>query len=307
VPQTFVSAVLVAIAVLSPEFLAAAASAAPEPEIAVRIDESGAVIVPVTINGRGPFPFLLDTGSTHSVISRSLADRLALRFVAKTSVLTSTGREWRPVVELDETAIGGTRAGGILASVAPSKQLDDVARGLEGIVGQDFLFGFNYTLDYRRHRLTWDDGGSREDGVRLPLVAHGGRYLVQVMSTRNEAPLLLVPDSGASGFVAYERHGRTKLALAPAFAPSAADRFGAASAAAGTTAVHSLSGGHVVRTMMLRELRLGTITLREHPVAVVSRDTTDAEEGDGLLPLHLFASVSFNAREQSLVIRRQAE
>ena len=45
-------------------------------EIAVHIDETGAVVVPVTINGRGPFPFLLDTGSSHSVVSGSLAEQL---------------------------------------------------------------------------------------------------------------------------------------------------------------------------------------------------------------------------------------
>jgi hypothetical protein len=73
------------------------------------------------------------------------------------------------------------------------------------------------------------------------------------------------------------------------------------------TAVHSLSGGQRVRTMMLRELRLGSLTIRDQPVAVVPRDANDEAEGDGLLPLHLFASVSFNAREQCLVLRRYAE
>ena len=275
------SAVLIALAVLAPKTVAA--------EIAVRIDESGAVIVPVRINGTGPFPFLLDTGSTHSVVSLSLVERLELRFVAKTSVLTSTGREWRPVTRLDQTTIEGAESKGLLASVAASSQLDAAARGIEGIIGQDFLFGLNYTLDYRGKRLLWNDGGSIGDGARLPLVAQGGRYLVQVMSSAGKAPLLLVPDSGASGFVAYERNDRTRLMLTPA---------------AGLTSVHGLSGGQSARTMMLRELRLGEITVRDQPVAVIARDSNDLVEGDGLLPLHLFASVSFNAREQCLVVRR---
>jgi hypothetical protein len=257
-------------------------------EIAVHIDETGGVVVPVTINGRGPFPFLLDTGSSHSVVSRSLAEQLSLQFVAKTSVLTSTGREWRPVVTLDQTTIGDTRSEGLLASVTPSAQLHAIVRGVEGIIGQDFLFGLNYTLDYRAKRLMWSDGRSDAGGTRVPLVVHAGRYLVQVTSARHEQPVLLVPDSGASGFVAYERNGRTKLALQPA---------------AGITSVHSLSGGQMVRTMMLGELRLGDLTLKEQPVAVVTRDASDAVEGDGILPLHLFASVSFNARDGYLLLR----
>ena len=55
--------------------------------------------------------------------------------------------------------------------------------------------------------------------------------------------------------------------------------------------------------MMLRTLRLGTLTLKDYPVAVVPRDPDDAVEGDGLLPLHLFASVTFNARESYLIVR----
>jgi hypothetical protein len=117
----------------------------------------------------------------------------------------------------------------------------------------------------------------------------GGRYLVRLESHGSESPLLLVPDSGASGFVAYERSGRTKFAL---------------TRAAETMTVRSVSGVQNVRTMMLRELRLGTLTLKDHPVAVVRREPDDVGEGDGLLPLHVFASVTFNAREQCLVVRR---
>jgi predicted aspartyl protease len=267
--------------------------------IAVRIDGSGAVIVPVVINGRGPFQFLLDTGSSHSVISQSLADKLALRFIARTSVTMSTGRQWRPVVNLNQTTIGSAQSEGLLASVAPAAQLDDIARGIEGIIGQDFLFDLNYTLDYRRKRLVWRDDETQIDGVRLPLVAQEGRYLVRIASGNNDRPVLLVPDSGSSGFVAYERDGRTA-----AFALFAADRFGTPGSEPSLTTVHSLSGEQFARTMTLDELRLGSLTVRNQRVAVIARNQEDVAEGDGLLPLHLFASVSFNAREQCLVLRR---
>jgi hypothetical protein len=164
------------------------------------------------------------------------------------------------------------------------------------------LFAFNYTLDYRSQRLAWTAGESDAGEFRLPLISKGGRYLVQIGATGTGPHVLLVPDSGASGFVAYERDGYTKLALA-AFAGSATGRFGAPGSAMEMTAVHSLAGGQQVRTMMLRELRLGSLVLKEQRVAVLVREREDDVEGDGLLPLHLFASVSFNAREQCLVLR----
>ena len=87
-------------------------------------------------------------------------------------------------------------------------------------------------------------------------------------------------------------NGRTKLAL---------------EGDARKAVVHSLSGGQLVHTRMMRELRLGGLTLKDQLVAVVRRDPGDVDEGDGVLPLHLFASVTFNAREQSLVLRGYAE
>jgi predicted aspartyl protease len=256
--------------------------------VPLSIDASGAIVVPVHINGRGPFRFLLDTGSSHSVMSRSLADGLNLAFIARTPVTTTTGREMRPVVKLDQTAIGTVRLDGLLLSVADSAQLAAIRQNIEGIIGQDFLFAFNYTLDYRRHRLSWTDDDARDGGTRLPLVVEQGRYLVRLMSHGTRAPVLLVPDSGSNGFVLYARDGRTPLPLEPA---------------AAVLSVHSLSGGQDARAMILRELKLGDVTVRDQPVALVSRDSGNRLEGDGLLPLHLFDSVSFNARDKQLTIR----
>jgi predicted aspartyl protease len=257
--------------------------------VPVSIDSAGAVIVPVRINGSGPFPFLLDTGASHSVMSESLAERLKLQPVAKTTVVTSTGAETRLVIRINQTSIGAVQSDNVLASVAPGTQLGSIARGIEGIIGQDFLFSLNYTLDYRRRRLVWSDGEQVDEGTRLPLVAQQGRYLVQVAVGRNEPPMLLVPDTGANGFVMFARNGRTRVPL---------------QAAAQTIAVHSLSGRQEVRTMVIRELQVGDLTIRNQAVAVMTRDGEDGREGDGLLPLHLFASVSFNARERCLVVRR---
>ena len=266
---------------------ASIAIAEPPSWVPLAIDPSGTVVVPVHINGRGPFRFLLDTGSSHSVMSRSLAGGLALEFIAKTTVTTTTGRETRPVVRLDQTAIGAVRLDGLLVSVADSAQLAAITPDIEGIIGQDFLFRFNYTLDYRRHRLSWTDVDALDSGTRLPLVAEHGRYLVSLGSSGG-VPLLLVPDSGSNGFVLDARDGRAPLPLEPAWA---------------FLSVHSLSGRQDARAMILRELKLGDVTMKDQPVALVSRDSGNRLEGDGLLPLHLFDSVSFNARDKQLTIR----
>ena len=275
----------VAVAILA--LISAATAGATPSWVPLAIDPAGAIIVHVRINDSGPFPFLLDTGASHSVMSDALIERLKLEIVARTTVMTSTGSETRPVVRVTQTSIGSVRSENLLASVAPSSQLATIARGIDGIIGQDFLFSFNYTLDYRRRRLVWTESMSNDEGTRIPLVAQRGRYLAQVALDGTGRTALLVPDSGANGFVMFARNGRTRVPLEST--PHA-------------MSVRTISGRHTVRTMMMRELRLGDMTVRDQPVAVIARDG-DASEGDGLLPLHLFASVSFNARDGYLLLR----
>jgi hypothetical protein len=263
-------------------------AAAAEPAwVALSIDAAGTVVAPVTINGSGPFLFLVDTGSSGSVISDALARHLDLEPIAATWVLTSASRQLRPVVRLDLTSIGTVRTEGLLASVVSSSQFAAIARSIDGIIGQDFLSGFNYTLDYRRRRLSWTAGDVINGDARLPLIAQNGRYLIEITSS-NASPVRLVPDSGANGFVVYSRKGLTRVRLEPP---------------AGEMAVHSLSGRQSAQTMWLRELKLDSLTVRNQPVAVIAREQGEVVEGDGLLPLHLFDSVSFNADDRYIVLR----
>jgi aspartyl protease len=74
--------------------------------------------------------------------------------------------------------------------------------------------------------------------------------------------------------------------------------------APGSAEVFGLAGRRVdARQMVLRELRVGSVKMKNQPAVVMERDAQDAQEGDGLLPLHVFASVSFNCREGYLVVR----
>ena len=94
---------------LSVFFLAAAVPAYAETvnaELSFRLDPQGAVVVLATVQGAGPFPFLLDTGSSHSAISDDLARELALTPIARADLQTSTGRTIVAVVDLEAVSVG---------------------------------------------------------------------------------------------------------------------------------------------------------------------------------------------------------
>jgi predicted aspartyl protease len=273
----------------------AASTAAARPESAgrgrdvpVSLSSAGAIRVPVEIDGRGPFQFLLDTGSTHTAVGSELAERLSLPVVARTRVLTPAGTETALVVRVERVVIGSASVSGLTPSVVSLAELRRIEPGIDGVIGQDFLLAFDFTVDYRRKRLRWT---AALDGVqqRLPLVRSGGRALVQLADGRSGAPVLMVPDTGSGGLVLFERDGRTALTLEDADA---------------TVAVSGLSSSLAARGALLRELKVGGVTLRDQPAVVIPRSGSRAVEGDGLLPLHTFASVSFSNSEGYLVVRR---
>jgi hypothetical protein len=97
-----------------------------------------------------------------------------------------------------------------------------------------------------------------------------------------------VPDSGADTLVLFdEARARGLSAEWPG----------------GTAELGSLTGAHVVRTATVDGLRVGDAILGRQLAAILPaiRDA-DPGEPDGLLPLHLFASVFFSARSRALVI-----
>src|ERR1700743_3420525 len=55
-----------------------------------RLVNGFAVIVPVTVNGHGPYDFMLDTGSTVTAVDRELGQELALQAEGQGTVTTLT-------------------------------------------------------------------------------------------------------------------------------------------------------------------------------------------------------------------------
>jgi predicted aspartyl protease len=254
------------------------------------LSEAGAVVVAATIDGAGPFAFLVDTGSSRSAVTRETAVSLGLPAIAFTSVVTAAGAERCPVVRLNNLALGGTRVDALLAPVVPSARLMVGGRRVDGIVGQDFLSGFNYTLDYRARRLVWN-AAPEPDGVRLTLHRSEGRFLVELpQGNGSDVALTMVPDSGADGLVLFARAG--VIAALQTSGPRDAG------------VVAGVGGAGLAQSVRVRELRIGGVTWRNRTASVIDRSEPDAPEGDGLLPLHTFGRVSFNSSEGYVVFER---
>jgi predicted aspartyl protease len=265
----------------------AEAAVTPE-EVALSVRRSGALLASVVIDGHGPFTFLLDTGSSHTVVGSELAERLALPAVAQARVLTTAGAQMGLVVRVGRLSIGGASVENLMPSVVSIAGLRQIEKGVDGVIGLDFLSAFNYTVDYRRKRLRFT-AEHEDEQVRMPLVRAGERSLVQLPGDVGRGPVLMVPDSGSEGFVLFERNGRTAVTV------DYGDQL---------VGVSGLASRRTGRAAMLRELNVGGVTLRNQPAVVLEREGPGTVEGDGLMPLHQFSSVSFNNSEGYMVVRK---
>jgi predicted aspartyl protease len=245
------------------------------------------VIVPVMLDGQGPYRFLLDTGSSRSAITRRLADTLRLAEMGQTRMVTPSGRRLLPLAWIGRLEVGSAQAHGVQAMVVPEGDLG--ARGdVDGLVGLDVLGRFAFTIDYKRRHIRWDggDAGTVAAGVRLPLSSDGGR-LVVTLSQPDGLPLRLVPDSGAEALVLFSSPDRRAPRMTPLDA----------------VGLRTLSGLRMVRRVAVDAIDVGDVQLRNQAALLVDSGEAGTLLGDGLLPLHVFEQVSFNPLGGYLIVR----
>ena len=119
------------------------------------VDGSTLVIITISINGQGAYPFALDTGASVSLIDHTIADRLKLPHDGQSEQVSGVGgtqlvqpvkvRQWSAgQIRLPTTTLAS-------ASV-PNIQKDT---GIVGLLGSDVLSRFGaFTLDYSRSTFT---------------------------------------------------------------------------------------------------------------------------------------------------------
>jgi predicted aspartyl protease len=119
-----------------------------------------ALVVPVHINGQGPFDLVLDTGATLTCVTTELAQRLGLPdrtgAVAYGAGVQSAGR--LRIVEIDSLRVGNASAHGATGCVIDLDALQTVGADVDGLLGLSFLREFDVRLDFRRGVMTLTAG-----------------------------------------------------------------------------------------------------------------------------------------------------
>lgn len=106
-------------------------------------DRARRMTVPVSIDGRGPFSFLIDTGSERTVVSRDVAGTLALEFAEIARLVSIAGTKMVETVYVPELTLGRQNYGEVVAPILESHHIGaDGILGLDGLQEQRILFDF---------------------------------------------------------------------------------------------------------------------------------------------------------------------
>ncbi len=133
-------------------------SCAPQPGppsvVPVRVVGRAAIVANVCIRGEGPFPFLVDTGGSTTLVDSSLAARLHLALVdGPRTVLSFTCKRQISFAAVARWSIGNMTLLPQTVEVGPVRS--PVLPNLDGVLGSDTLSSFGAVrIDYRQQTLT---------------------------------------------------------------------------------------------------------------------------------------------------------
>jgi hypothetical protein len=179
-----------------------AAFALLEPSVSVPVTLVGSqIFVDCWINGEGPFVFMLDTGSSGTLVSEALAARFPQLLVPTNRSIADTDGNVLPVhraLRIDQLTLGAAEVRDLYADVFALRSLGDAyGTPLDGILGYPLFADVRLTIDYNGQSLHMDslDGQSAVvAGEQINLEQTGGRPYVTIAI--NNTPLSALVDSG---------------------------------------------------------------------------------------------------------------
>lgn len=238
----------------------ALASTDPAPQqIVTRTDLNDRMTVGVRIDGRGPFPFVVDTGAERTVISTELAAQLQLASAPAARLVSLSEVSTVPTVMIPKLAVSDAV---VEAISAPALARDYL--GAAGILGIDTLQKQRVVFDFKRGRMTVSPSAEREergDGEEIVVRARSrfGRLVLADAAAESQKVHVII-DSGAQLSVGNPALLRRLIASRRGRGPDVIE-------------IKSVTGGMMTaKIAMLRKVRIGGVTLENMPVAI-----TDSE------------------------------
>jgi predicted aspartyl protease len=245
-------------------------------EVGFRLAQKHFVILGVLVNGQGPYDFLLDTGSTTSLLDRNVARDLGLQPLGETAIRTATGVERVAIARADRIDLGSKSAQNVVVLCSLLHGVRALDRNVRGVLGFNFLSRFQYLLDYAGKRLVFADRRDVE-GTRVPFDTTRRSIMLTVDGNR------LLLDTGATGVILFD-----------------ADDLDIEVSLRSVRRVSTNDGRRIASSGWITRLDIGDESFRRLPVTLFPQTGLE-DRADGLLPGALFRAIYFD-HEQKFVV-----
>jgi hypothetical protein len=196
------------------------------PSVTPRFVQGALIVIPVRINQKGPFDFMVDTGSQITVVDRSLAVELGLKPEAKVGLVSVASYAQASLTVPDTLEAASHVIEKPLVVVQDLGQVQAADPRIRGVIGESFLTRFDLLIDYAHKLLCLDETGAMRErvrGERIPLMAPRNpedevpfteRLVIPAhLSGTGTRQILLQLDSGSDGSILYASGDKMTSAL----------------------------------------------------------------------------------------------
>jgi predicted aspartyl protease len=149
--------------------------------------------VPVQVDGKGPYAFIIDTGAERSVVSRELADTLGLDAGSRARLFDFAGPSTVNTVKVTSLSAGSLTTGEIEAPALAAANM-----GASGMLGIDALQGHRLVIDFDHNRMTLMPAKKRPRGEVVVRAESRLGQLVLTQATFEGQPISVIIDTGSS-------------------------------------------------------------------------------------------------------------
>jgi hypothetical protein len=250
----------------------------PNDLVRFRLRDQYLIIVQTMVNGAGPFDFLLDTGTTRSVIDPGLARQLQAPVVGEDSLAVLSGVRRDELVRLDEVSVGGAAVSDLGAMVDKIDWVKFVAPGIRGVLGEDFLSRFDILIDYKQRWLRFGESTPAGERCRFESL---GKYRGIRTTNRLLVKAEFMEVNGGEVQLQLDTGAKVPELFAPSHDSSAPRPWG------GAITSSSAQSGNIRHTRIT--LRVGATMVRD--LDVIQDRRAAALDAVGLLPAAIFSRI----------------
>src|SRR5438094_7538717 len=164
------------------------------------------ILLPVRVNDRGPFDFILDTGAGTSLLSSDLAKQLEAKVIGSKEGQSAGGKVSVSLAKVQSLAVGETKLHDVDLGVVDLAQIGKtVGAKIDGDLGYNFLKHFRVTIDYRDCEIRFDDskrveslGRSAKTEVPIRLASPAKPLILVDVHANGRGPFQFAIDTGTS-------------------------------------------------------------------------------------------------------------